>query len=157
MVNGNDGGATVTFDGGKSWSSENNQPTAQFYTVRADNSFPYRVYGAQQDNTTVSISSDASAAGRGPGPGAASAPAFDEVGGGESGYVLPDLQDSNIIYAGAYWGLLTRFDRRTGIARNISVWPDYPGGRTGAQQKYRFQWTFPIAETPAAPGVIYAG
>lgn len=155
MVNGNDGGATVTFDGGKSWSSENNQPTAQFYTVRADNSFPYRVYGAQQDNTTVSISSDASAAGRG--PGAASAPAFDEVGGGESGYVLPDLQDSNIIYAGAYWGLLTRFDRRTGIARNISVWPDYPGGRTGAQQKYRFQWTFPIAETPAAPGVIYAG
>lgn len=157
MVNGNDGGATVTFDGGKSWSSENNQPTAQFYTARTDNSFPYRVYGAQQDNTTVSISSDASATGRGPGPGAASAPAFDEVGGGESGYVLPDLQDSDIIYAGAYWGLLTRFDRRTGIARNISIWPDYPGGRTGAQQKYRFQWTFPIAETPAAPGVIYAG
>ncbi|MGB7023752.1 MAG: hypothetical protein WBD73_08145 [Candidatus Acidiferrales bacterium] len=157
MVNGNDGGATVTFDGGKSWSSENDQPTAQFYTVRADNSFPYRVYGAQQDNTTVSISSDASAAGRGPGPGAAAAPAFDEVGGGESGYVLPDLQDSNIIYAGAYWGLLTRFDRRTGIARNISIWPDYPGGRTGAEQKYRFQWTFPLAETPADPGVIYAG
>jgi len=156
MVNGNDGGATVTFDGGKSWSSENNQPTAQFYTVRTDNSFPYRVYGAQQDNTTVSISSDAAAAGRGAGPGAA-APAFDEVGGGESGYVLPDLQDSNIIYAGAYWGLLTRFDRRTGIARNISVWPDYPGGRTGTQQKYRFQWTFPIAETPADPGVIYVG
>ena len=157
MVNGNDGGATVTFDGGKSWSSENNQPTAQFYTVRTDNSFPYHVYGAQQDNTTVSISSDASAAGRGAGPGAAPAPPFEEVGGGESGYVLPDLQDSNIIYAGAYWGLLTRFDRRTGIARNITVWPDYPGGRTGAQQKYRFQWTFPIAETPAAPGVIYAG
>jgi photosystem II stability/assembly factor-like uncharacterized protein len=157
MVNGNDGGGTVTFDAGKSWSSENNQPTAQFYTVRTDNSFPYHVYGAQQDNTTVSISSDAAAVGRGAGPGAASAPAFDEVGGGESGYVLPDLQDSNIIYAGAYWGLLTRFDRRTGIARNISVWPDYPGGRTGAQQKYRFQWTFPVAETPADPGVIYAG
>lgn len=157
MVNGNDGGATVTFDGGKSWSSENNQPTAQFYTVRTDNSFPYRVYGAQQDNTTVSISSDASAAGRGAGLGAAPTPPFEEVGGGESGYVLPDLQDSNIIYAGAYWGLLTRFDRRTGIGRNISVWPDYPGGRTGAQQKYRFQWTFPIAETPADPGVIYVG
>ncbi|MGH9727244.1 MAG: VPS10 domain-containing protein [Candidatus Acidiferrales bacterium] len=157
MVNGNDGGATVTFDGGKSWSSENNQPTAQFYTVRTDNSFPYRIYGAQQDNTTVSISSDASAGGRGAGPGAASGPAFEQVGGGESGYVVPDLQDSNIIYAGAYWGLLTRFDRRTGIARNITVWPDYPGGRTGSQQKYRFQWTFPIAETPVDPGVIYAG
>jgi photosystem II stability/assembly factor-like uncharacterized protein len=150
MVNGNDGGATVTFDGGKSWSSENNQATAQFYTVRSDNSFPYRVYGAQQDNTTVSITSEA-AVGRSGGP------AFDEVGGGESGYVVPDLQDPNIVYAGAYWGLLTRFDRRTGIARNISVWPDYPGGRTGADQKYRFQWTFPIAESPADPSALYVG
>jgi photosystem II stability/assembly factor-like uncharacterized protein len=150
MVNGNDGGATVTFDGGKSWSSENNQATAQFYTVRSDNSFPYRVYGAQQDNTTVSISSEA-AVGRGGGP------AFEEVGGGESGYVVPDLEDPNIVYAGAYWGLLTRFDRRTGIARNITVWPDYPGGRTGADQKYRFQWTFPIAESPADSAALYVG
>jgi photosystem II stability/assembly factor-like uncharacterized protein len=150
MVNGNDGGATITFDGGKSWSLENNQATAQFYTARSDNSFPYRVYGAQQDNTTVSISSEASV-GRG------GAPTFEEVGGGESGYVVPDLQDPNIVYAGAYWGLLTRFDRRTGIARNITVWPDYPGGRTGADQKYRFQWTFPIAESPADPGALYVG
>ena len=150
MVNANDGGATVTFDGGESWSSEDNQATAQFYTVRADNAFPYRVYGAQQDNTTVSISSEA-AGGRGGGP------AFDEVGGGESGYVVPDLRNANVVYAGAYWGLLTRFDRRTGISRNITVWPDYPGGRTGSQQKYRFQWTFPIAESPAEPGAVYAG
>lgn len=150
MVNGNDGGATITFDGGKSWSSENNQATAQFYTARSDTSFPYRVYGAQQDNTTVSISSEASG-GRG------GAPAFEEVGGGESGYVVPDFEDPNIVYAGAYWGLLTRFDRRTGIARNITVWPDYPGGRTGADQKYRFQWTFPIAESPADPGALYVG
>lgn len=151
MVNANDGGATVTFDGGESWSSEDNQATAQFYTVRADNAFPYRVYGAQQDNTTVSISSEAGGGGRGGGP------AFDEVGGGESGYVVPDLRNANIVYAGAYWGLLTRFDRRTGISRNITVWPDYPGGRTGSQQKYRFQWTFPIAESPAEPGAVYAG
>jgi photosystem II stability/assembly factor-like uncharacterized protein len=150
MVNGNDGGATITFDGGKSWSSENNQATAQFYTARSDSSFPYRVYGAQQDNTTVSISSEA-AVGRGGGP------AFEEVGGGESGYVVPDFEDPNIVYAGAYWGLLTRFDRRTGIARNITVWPDYPGGRTGADQKYRFQWTFPIAESPADPAALYVG
>ncbi|MGB6482776.1 MAG: hypothetical protein WBE86_04740 [Candidatus Acidiferrales bacterium] len=156
MVNGNDGGATVTFDGGKSWSSENNQATGQFYTVRADNGFPYRVYGAQQDDTTVSISSDSIMNSRSV-PGMDSAPAFEAVGGGESGYVVPDLQDPNIVYAGAFWGLLTRFDRRDGIARNISVWPDYPGGRTGAQQKYRFQWTFPIAQTPANPGVIYVG
>ncbi|MGB6877687.1 MAG: hypothetical protein WBD87_16815 [Candidatus Acidiferrales bacterium] len=156
MVNGNDGGATVTFDGGKSWSSENNQATGQFYTVRADNGFPYRIYGAQQDDTTVSISSDSIINTRSV-PGMDSAPAFEAVGGGESGYVVPDLQDPNVVYAGAYWGLLTRFDRRSGIARNISVWPDYPGGRTGGQQKYRFQWTFPIAQTPADPGVIYVG
>ena len=118
MINGNDGGATVTFDGGKSWSSEMNQPTGQFYTVRADNSFPYRVYGAQQDDTTVSISSNSVAGGRG-GLAAGSAP-YDAVGGGESGYVVPDLQDSNIVYAGAYWGLLTRYDSRTGITRNIT-------------------------------------
>ncbi len=156
MINGNDGGATITFDGGKSWSSENNQATGQFYTVRADSGFPYRVYGAQQDDTTVSISST-SVAGGGFVPGMQSAPAFEDVGGGESGYVVPDLQDPNIVFAGAYWGLLTRFDRQSGIARNITVWPDYPGGRTGTQQKYRFQWTFPLAETPADPSVIYAG
>lgn len=155
MVNGNDGGATVTFNGGKTWSSEDNQPTGQFYTIRADDAFPYRVYGAQQDDTTVSIASD-SAVNRGPSFGAG-APEFQVVGGGESGYVVPDLQNPNIVYAGAFWGLLTRFDQQTGIGRNISVWPDYPGGRTGSQQKYRFQWTFPIAETPANPGVLYVG
>lgn len=156
MINGNDGGATVTFDGGKSWSSENNQATGQFYTVRTDTGFPYRVYGAQQDDTTVSMSSTSVAGGRFV-PGMQSGPEFEEVGGGESGYVVPDLEDPNIIFAGAYWGLLTRFDRQDGISRNITVWPDYPGGRTGTEQKYRFQWTFPLAETPADPGVLYAG
>jgi photosystem II stability/assembly factor-like uncharacterized protein len=151
MVNGNDGGATVTFDGGKSWTSEMNQATAQFYTVRTDTDFPYRVYGAQQDNTTVSISSAGGGGGRG-GP-----PEFTEVGGGESGYVVPAPNDSNIIYAGAYWGLLTRFDRRAGTTRNITVWPDYPGGRTGSNMKYRFQWTFPIAISPADPSAVYVG
>jgi photosystem II stability/assembly factor-like uncharacterized protein len=156
MVNGNDGGATVTFDGGQSWSSEMNQATAQFYTVRTDSAFPYNIYGAQQDNTTVSISSEAAAGGRG-GPSAGVAAGFMEVGGGESGYVVPDIKDPDIVYAGAFWGLLTRYDRRTGIARNIAIWPDLPGGRTAAQLKYRFQWTFPIAVTPADPGVVYAG
>jgi photosystem II stability/assembly factor-like uncharacterized protein len=151
MVNGNDGGATVTFDGGKSWSSENNQPTAQFYTVRTDSDFPYHVYGAQQDNTTVEILADSTGGGRGAGPN------FTEVGGGESGYVVPDSQDPNMIYAGAYWGLLTRYDRKDGVTQNITVWPDYPGGRTGTETKYRFQWTFPIAVTPAELGVVYAG
>jgi photosystem II stability/assembly factor-like uncharacterized protein len=150
MVNGNDGGATVTFDGGKSWSAETNQATGQFYTVRTDNDFPYHVYGAQQDNTTVAISSQPSA-GRGTGPN------FIDVGGGESGYVVPDPKDSATVYAGAFWGLLTRFDRRTTSIRNITVWPDLPGGRTAAELKYRFQWTFPIAISPANPAAVYVG
>ncbi|HZS56759.1 MAG TPA: glycosyl hydrolase [Bryobacteraceae bacterium] len=156
MVNANDGGATITFDGGKSWTSEMNQPTGQFYTVRADNDFPYHVYGAQQDDTTVSISSQAigGATGRG---NLGGSPDFTEVGGGESGYVVPDLKNPDIVYAGAYWGLLTRYDKRTAITRNISVWPDMPGGRSGADTKYRFQWTFPIAVSPADPSAIYVG
>ncbi len=155
MINGNDGGATITFDGGRSWTSEMNQPTGQFYTVRADSGFPYRVYGAQQDDTTVSLSNESAGGGRG-GAATGGVP-FEEVGGGESGYVIPDLQDPNVVYAGAFWGLLTRYDRKAGNTRNITVWPDYPGGRTGSEEKYRFQWTFPIAETPAEPGAIYAG
>jgi len=156
MVNGNDGGATITLDGGRSWTSEMNQPTAQFYTVRADNDFPYHIYGAQQDNTTVAVSSQAvsGAAARG---GLGGPVDFTEVGGGESGYVVPDPQDPNIIYAGAFWGLLTRYDKRTGITRNITVWPDMPGGRAGAEMKYRFQWTFPIAISSADPKALYVG
>ncbi len=152
MANANDGGATVTFNGGKSWSSEDNQATAQFYTVRTDDDFPYHVYGAQQDNTTVSASSEGSGTGGGRG-----GPGFTEVGGGESGYVVQDSRDPNIIYAGAYWGLMTSFDRHTGVSRSISIWPDQPGGRTGVETKYRFQWTYPIAVTPAEPGAVYAG
>jgi photosystem II stability/assembly factor-like uncharacterized protein len=150
MVNGNDGGATVTFDGGESWSSEMNQATAQFYTVKTDNGFPYRVYGAQQDNTTVSIPSQSSGFGIG-------VTDWYAVGGGESGYVVPDPQNPEVTYAGSFWGMLTRYDHRTGLSRNISVLPDYPGGRSAAQMKYRFQWTFPIAVSAANPGTVYAG
>ena len=150
MIDGDDGGGNVSFDGGASWSSEDNQPTAQFYTVSTDNAFPYHVYGAQQDNTTVGIAS------RSAEPGIAVTDWF-EVGGGESGYVEADPEDPNIIYAGAFWGLLTRYDHRTGDVRNISAWPDLPGGRLASQLKYRFQWTYPIAVSTAEPGAIYVG
>ena len=150
MVNGNDGGAIVTFNGGKSWSTVLNQPTAQIYTVSTDSGFPYHVYGAQQDNTTLGIASRTS----GPGIGLTD---WYEVGGGESGYVEPDPKDPDIIYAGSFWGILTRYDHRTGSVRNISAWPDFPGGRTAAEMKYRFQWTYPIAISPAAPETIYVG
>ena len=71
--------------------------------------------------------------------------------------MVQDSRDPNIIYAGAYWGLMTSFDRHTGVSRSISIWPDQPGGRTGIETKYRFQWTYPIAVTPAEPGAVYAG
>ena len=143
MINSNDGGANVTMNGGLSWTTQDNQPTAQFYHVITDNQFPYRVYGSQQDNSSVSIAHDRNE--------------FHAVGGGEAGYIAPDPRDGNIVYAGSYYGLLTRYDHRTGQTQNISVWPESPGGRAAGDVKYRFQWTFPIVISPHDPATIYAG
>jgi photosystem II stability/assembly factor-like uncharacterized protein len=150
MVNGNDGGGTITFDGGKSWSTLDNQATGQFYEVITDNQFPYRVYGSQQDNTTVSIASRTDGAG-------ISATDWYPVAGGESGYIAPDPRNPQIIYGGTFFGEMTRYDHRTNQVRNISPWPDYNGGRTAAEMKYRFQWTYPIVIPALEPDKIYAG
>ncbi len=150
LINANDGGANVSFDGGASWGPINNQPTAQFYWVTTDNRFPYRVYGAQQDNSTVSIPS------RTTGIGITETDWY-PVGGGESGYIAPHPDNPDIVYAGSYWGLLTRHDHKTGETRNISVWPEMPLGRTGAEIKYRFNWTYPIIISPHDPDNIYVG
>jgi photosystem II stability/assembly factor-like uncharacterized protein len=149
MINGNDGGAAISSNGGRTWTTEQNQPTGQFYHVITDNQFPYRVYGAQQDNSTVSIASRTSGGG------------IDEtdwyaVGGGESGYIAPDPRDPNIVYAGTYYGVMTRYDHRLGESRNVSVWPETPGGRPAADVKYRFQWTAPIVISPVDPTALYA-
>src|SRR5262245_50261076 len=143
MINSNDGGANVTMNGGLSWTTQDNQPTAQFYHVITDNQFPYRVYGSQQDNSSVSVAHDRNE--------------FYAVGGGEAGYIAPDPRDGNIVYAGSYYGLLTRYDHRTGQTQNISVWPESPGGRAAGDVKYRFQWTFPIVISPNDAATIYAG
>ncbi len=150
MINGNDGGATITIDGGKSWTPQTNQPTAQFYHVAADTRFPYYVYGAQQDNSTVAIASRSDR-------GTIDRPDWYPVGGGESGYVVPDPRDPNVVYAGSYDGLITRFDKRTGQALNISAWPLNPMGSGAAELKHRFQWTAPIAVSPHDPNVLYHG
>ena len=149
MINGNDGGACVSVDGGASWSSQDNQPTAQFYHVVADNSFPYRVLGSQQDNSSVSIPS------RTTGYGIEREDWFD-VGGGESGYIAPDPTNPEIVYAGSYDGFLTRFDRRTMQQRDINAYPDNPMGSGAEGAKERFQWTFPIVFSPHAPSTMYA-
>ena len=151
MIEANDGGAIVTSDGGKTWSSVENQPTAQFYRVALDNDFPYHVYGAQQDNTTVRTSSRSTT-----GPGITDKDWF-EVGGGESGWLAPDPRDSEIVYAGSYGNLITRFDHHIGLARNINAWPDNPMGYGAETLKYRFQWNFPIAFSPHDPQTLYMG
>ena len=150
MINSNDGGATITHDGGKTWTTQQNQPTAQFYHVAADNAFPYRLYGAQQDNSTVAIASRSD-------HGVIDRPDWYAVGGGESGYVVPDPRNPDIVYAGSYDGLITRFDRKTNQDQDISSWPLNPMGAGAAELKHRFQWTAPIHVSPHDPGVLYHG
>jgi photosystem II stability/assembly factor-like uncharacterized protein len=148
MVNSNDGGANVTTNGGLSWTAQNNQPTAQFYHVAVDNRFPYWVYGAQQDNSTVRIASRTDGYGIG-------GPDWHEVGGGESGFVVPRPDNPDIVYAGSYSGLITRWDYRTRQERVITAWPENPMGAGAAGLKYRFQWTAPILVSRHDPNVLY--
>ena len=150
VIEGNDGGANVSMNGGKSWTSLYNQPTSQFYRVATDNDFPYNIYGAQQDNTTVSIASRTLDAG-------IDERAWHPAGGGESGWMAPHPKDSNIVFAGSYGGLLTRYDHRTRQVRNVTVWPDNPMGYGAEGMRYRFQWNFPILFSPHDANLLYAG
>ncbi|MBV8205318.1 MAG: glycosyl hydrolase [Acidobacteria bacterium] len=150
MINSNDGGATITTDGGKTWTAQDNQPTAQFYHVAADNRFNYYVYGAQQDNSTVAIASRTD-------HGSITANDWYAVGGGESGYVIPYTPNPDVVYAGSYDGLITRYDKDTGQTQDVNPWPDNPMGHGAADTKYRFQWTAPIAISPQDPNTLYHG
>jgi photosystem II stability/assembly factor-like uncharacterized protein len=148
MINGNDGGATISVNGGETWTSLDNQPTAQFYRVITDNQVPYRIYGAQQDNTTVSIAS------RTDGPGIRETDWYD-VGGCESGYVAPHPKDPNIVYSGCYGGHISRYDHRTRQSFEVMAWPLTPLGSGAGELKYRWQWTAPIVFSPHDPNVLY--
>jgi photosystem II stability/assembly factor-like uncharacterized protein len=148
MIEANDGGANVSLNGGRSW-TEQDQPTAQFYRVALDNDFPYNVYGAQQDNSTIKIRSRTEEFGIG-------ADAWHDVGGGESGWIAPSPKDSNIVFAGSYGGYLTRYDHRTKQLRAVNVWPENPMGHGAEGMKYRFQWNYPILFSPHDPNVLYA-
>ncbi|HEY3028242.1 MAG TPA: hypothetical protein VGJ55_18995 [Pyrinomonadaceae bacterium] len=149
MINSNDGGANVSFNGGKSW-SEQDQPTAQFYRVALDNDFPYHVYGAQQDNSTVRISSRSTSSG-------ITREDWFDVGGGESGWIAPSPKDSEIVFAGSYDGLITRYDHHTDQLRDVNPYPNNPMGWGADALKYRFQWNFPIVFSPHDPNTLYAG
>lgn len=140
MINGNDGGANVTNDSGRNW-TEQDQATAQFYRVAIDNDFPYNIYGAQQDNSTVKIRSRSNEF-------AITEQDWHDVGGGESGWIAPHPENSDIVFAGSYGGFLTRYDHRTRQQRNINVYPENPMGAGAEAMKYRFQWNFPILFSP---------
>ncbi len=148
IINGNDGGATVSFDAGVTWSSIYNQPTCEFYHVTTDTQTPYRVYGAQQDNTTITAPS------RSPFAAVTNDQCY-EIGGGESGYIAVRPDDPNVVFAGSYQGYLTRYDHRTRQARMITVWPEALSGWSAGDAKYRFQWTYPILLSPHDPNTLY--
>lgn len=149
MVVADDGGGQVSYNGGDSWSSYYKYATAQFYQVITDNQFPYRIYGAQQDNSTVGILSRTSG-------GGITERDWAPVAGGESGYIAPDPDDPNVTYGGSYGGYFNRFNDFTDQSDRIDVWPDNPMGAGAEDLKYRFQWTFPIYISPNDSEILYA-
>lgn len=148
MIIGDDGGGQVTYDGGANWSTYENQPTAQFYRVTTDDHFPYRIYGAQQDNSTVRIQSRSDR-------GFITEDHWESTAGGESAHIAPDPTDNNIVYGGSYGGFLSRKNHHTNMTRAIHVWPDNPLGAGAEAMKYRFQWNFPVFFSPHNDQVLY--
>ena len=149
MVVADDGGGQVSYNDGKSWSSYHKYATAQFYQVITDNQFPYYIYGAQQDNSTVGIKSRTADNG-------ITERDWAPVAGGESGYIAPDPENPNITYGGSYGGYFNKFNEFTDQSDRIDVWPDNPMGAGASELKYRFQWTFPIYISPHNPDLLYA-
>ncbi len=149
MIIGDDGGAQISFDGGENWSTYMNQPTAQFYRITTDNHFPFRIYGAQQDNSTVRIlhRTDGSAI---------TEKDWESTAGGESAHLAVDPLNNDIVYGGSYGGFLVRQDHSNGQSRAINVWPDNPMGYGAEGMKYRFQWNFPIFFSPHNKKKLYA-
>jgi photosystem II stability/assembly factor-like uncharacterized protein len=148
LIAANDGGVTVTLDGGKNWTRQDNQPTAQFYHVITDTAMPYRVYGAQQDSGTVAIASRSD-------DGAIDRSDWYDVGGGEAGYIAPYPPDPNIVYAADYQGNITRFDKHIGQVKAITEQPDISDGHGAANLEHRFQWTAPVLISPHDPNTLY--
>ncbi|MEM1218704.1 MAG: glycosyl hydrolase [Bacteroidota bacterium] len=149
MIIGDDGGAQVSFDGGENWSTYYNQPTSQFYRVTTDNSFPYRIYAAQQDNSTIRIKHRTES-------GSIGERDWEPTAGCECGHIAIDPLDEDIVYGGCYDGFLGRKNHRTGESRVVSVWPDNPMGHGAEGMKYRFQWNFPLFFSPHDPRKLYA-
>ena len=147
LIIADDGGAQVSLDAGDNWSTYYNQPTAQFYRVTTDNHFPYRILGAQQDNSTVRILHTTSGLNE---------RQWEPTAGGESGWLAPKPDNPQIVYGGSYGGYLTRVDHDTGERRAVNVYPDNPMGHGAEGMHYRFQWNFPILFSMHDYNVLYA-
>ena len=145
--NANDGGVNISTDGGKTWTTQNNQPTAQFYHVAVDNAFPYHIYGAQQDNSNVGIASQTDS-------GVIGRENWFVAGGGECGFVVPDPRDWHIIYSNNE-GYITRYDKNKEEVQDVSVWPLDNAGHGAANLVHRFQWVSPLMLSPHNPDVLY--
>jgi len=145
--NANDGGASISTDGGKTWTTQNNQPTAQFYHVAVDNAFPYHIYGAQQDNSNVGIASrtDSGVIGR---------EDWFIAGDGECGFVVPDPRDWHIIYSNSE-GYAVRYDKNKQELQDISPVPLDNAGHGAVDLAHRFQWVSPLMLSPHNPDVLY--
>ena len=150
MIIADDGGAQISNDGGNNWSTYYNQPTAQFYRVTTDNSFPYRIYGAQQDNSTIRINSRTSSS-------SISDKDWESTAGGESAHLAPDPLNNDIVYGGTYKGYMMRMDHSTNQIRSVNIWPDNPAGSGAEVMKYRFNWNFPVMFSPNDLNKLYAG
>ena len=148
MINANDGGATVSLDAGKTWSTLDNQPTAQFYHVASDGNFPYRVYGAQQDNSNLAIDSFSDS-------GVITASNWFPAGGGECGFVVADPRNTNVIYSNSE-NQVVRFDKAVMQSQDISAWPVDNSGHPASELAHRFNWTSPLLLSPHDPDVLYA-
>jgi photosystem II stability/assembly factor-like uncharacterized protein len=149
MIIADDGGAQVSFDGGENWSTYHNQPTAQFYRLETDNSFPYRIYSAQQDNTTIRIPHRTNG-------GAIEERDWEITAGSESAHLAVDPENNDVVYGGSYGGYLSRLNHDTKEEHAINVWPDNPMGHGAEGMKYRFQWNFPIFFSPHQKDKLYA-
>ena len=154
MIAANDGGGTVSVNGGKTWTDEN-FPTAQLYHITVTSDFPYHVAGAQQDNSTVAMASEGWANQLARGNSIKKSEWTYEVGGGESGYIAQDPKNPDIFYAGSQGALLTRYNRATGQIRDVQVYPRFFSGEPASALPERWQWTFPIVFSPKDPNRLY--
>jgi photosystem II stability/assembly factor-like uncharacterized protein len=149
IIEASDGGASISFDRGRTWSTVYNQPTAQFYHVSVDTRFPYYLYGAQQDNSSIAIASMDD-------DGAIVQRDWYDASNGEAGFVLADPRDADIVY-GTNENLINRFNKRTQQMQVISVWPIDASGHAAKDLEHRFNWTSPLAMSPFDADTLYYG